>query len=197
MSEQNKIFHFLEIVADYAYLNILWLFCSLPIITFFPATTALFRIIRKRTKGEEVPILKSFIQYFKSDFKKGIILGSVIIFILVMLVGDFLIIVSLDNPWQSILLPIFIIITLLFSMITVYFIPLFISYPLSFKHLLSMAVGLSIRRPIRPFMVIGLFCLLGALTLYTKFFTILLIFSICGWIQYTLIHPAIEKIIKV
>ncbi|WP_045518418.1 YesL family protein [Neobacillus niacini] len=195
MSEQNKIFRFLEVVTDYAYMNILWLFFSLPIITFFPATTALFRIIRKRANGEEIPILKSFFHYFKKDFKKGVLFGSAVIFVSVMLVGDFLIIVSLENPWQSVLLPILIVITLLFLMVTVYFIPLCISYPLSFKHLLSMAFGLSIRRPIRPVLVICLFVLLAVLTLYTKFFTILLVFSICSWIQYKLIQPAIEKIV--
>ncbi|MGE8203795.1 YesL family protein [Heyndrickxia sp. NPDC080065] len=197
MSEQNKFFRVLELITNYAYLNILWFFFSLPVITIFPATIAMFQVIHKWSKDEETSILQSFFHYFKKDCKKGIIIGGIMIFIIAALVGDFFIILELKNPWQSILLPVLIIITLLYFMMMLYFFLLFMRFNTSMKHLLSMAFVLSIRRPIQPIIVLLIFLILITITLYVRFFTILIIFSCCAWIHYKMINHSIEKAIKV
>jgi len=197
MSEQKSIFRFLEIITNFAYLNILWFFFSLPIFTIFPATTSMLRVFHKWTKDGENSILENFLHYFKEDCKKGIFIGVIMTFILASLLGDFFIIMSLKNPWQSILLPTLIIITLLYIMISLYFLLLFMKLETSIKHLFSIAFVLAVRRPVQPIALLLIIGIFMVITLYVRFFTILILFSLCGWVYYKVLNPLIEKELKV
>ncbi|MGV3464607.1 MAG: YesL family protein [Heyndrickxia sp.] len=197
MSEQKNIIRFLETITNFAYLNILWFFFSLPVITIFPATTAMLQVIRKWSNDEEGSILENFFYFFKLDIKKGIVIGAIMTFILGALIGDFFIIMSLNNPWQSILLPLLIVISLLYVMISLYFPLLFIKSSGSIKHLMVMSFVLSIKRPFQPLVVLLFISLFMFITLYVRFFTILIIFSLCGWVLYKMINPLIERTLKI
>lgn len=86
----NSVFSFIGKIADIWILHILWLVCSLPIITIGASTTALCYSCMKLKKGESYPI-KNFFHSFKENFKQstflfiifagiGIILGVDLIF---------------------------------------------------------------------------------------------------------------------
>lgn len=86
----NTVFSFIGRLADIWVLHILWLICSLPIITMGASTTALCYSCMKLKKGESYPI-KSFFHSFKENFKQstclfvifaviGIVLGLDLIF---------------------------------------------------------------------------------------------------------------------
>jgi uncharacterized membrane protein YesL len=66
-------------VMKLAYINILWiLFSILGLVVFglFPATTAMFAIVRKMLMGEDdVPVFRTFWTAYKNDFIKSNLLG--------------------------------------------------------------------------------------------------------------------------
>ncbi|OLS42170.1 YesL family protein [Bacillus sp. MRMR6] len=68
-----------EWVMKLAYINILWIFFSilgLVVLGLFPATTAMFAIVRKMLMGEDdVPVFKTFWATYKIDFIKSNLLG--------------------------------------------------------------------------------------------------------------------------
>lgn len=47
-------------IFDILLLNLLWLLCSLPAVTFGASTTALYAVMMKLVRGEENGIVKSF-----------------------------------------------------------------------------------------------------------------------------------------
>ncbi|WP_066195780.1 YesL family protein [Gracilibacillus timonensis] len=47
----------------------------------FPATTAMFAIVRKWVMGDEINILSSFWRYYREEYKKSILGGFVFVFI--------------------------------------------------------------------------------------------------------------------
>lgn len=68
-------------------LNLVWILCSLPIITMGAASTALYYVTMKMAKKEEKHIVKSFFYSFRQNFKQGIFLQLIRIVILMMLGG--------------------------------------------------------------------------------------------------------------
>lgn len=68
----NRAFAATEWITKFAYINILWIGFSLAgliVLGFFPATIAMFTIIRKWLKGEsDIPIFRTFWTTWKSEF---------------------------------------------------------------------------------------------------------------------------------
>ena len=58
-------------------LNILWLVCSLPIVTFGASTIALYYTMSKVVGGDDYGLVKIFIRSFKENLKQGIIMGLI------------------------------------------------------------------------------------------------------------------------
>jgi len=61
------------------YLNILWLICSIPIITIGASSTALYYTCLKIVRGEERNITGKFFQSFKENFKQATIIWLVML----------------------------------------------------------------------------------------------------------------------
>ena len=84
MEQKNKLktsfARFMYAMADLLILNLLWLLCSLPILTVGPATCALFSVTLKIAKDEPVQTLREFFSAFRSNFKQAFVLGIVGLF---------------------------------------------------------------------------------------------------------------------
>ena len=57
--------------TDILILNLLFVICSLPVITIGASYTALYYVMRKLVKNEEGEIAKSFFRAFKSNFRQA------------------------------------------------------------------------------------------------------------------------------
>lgn len=72
---------FLDGFADVMVLAILWVICSLPIITVGASTTAFYSVMMKLVVGEESYVVRSFFKAFKENFKIStvvwIIMGTI------------------------------------------------------------------------------------------------------------------------
>lgn len=65
-------FHnFMGRIFDLVLLHLLWVLCSLPVITIGASTSALLTVTLKMAKNEEAYIVKSFWKAFKSNLKQG------------------------------------------------------------------------------------------------------------------------------
>ncbi len=74
-SVDGKLFQFLRRLTDILKLNILWLLCSLPLVTFGPATVAAFDVTMKMIDDTEGYVARQFLKSFKANLKNGIPLG--------------------------------------------------------------------------------------------------------------------------
>ena len=68
-------------IADLFILNILWIFCSIPIVTIGATTTALYSVNLKLINNEEENLTKTFFKSFKENFKKATIIWLIILII--------------------------------------------------------------------------------------------------------------------
>jgi uncharacterized membrane protein YesL len=116
-----------------AYINILWILFSsfgLIVIGFFPATFAMFSVIRRILNKEDVSIFKTFLKSYTGDFLKSNVIGWMITIVFTVLYFDIRIIEASENGFfQFFYLPL-LIIGFLFLATVLYVIPTYIHYDL-------------------------------------------------------------------
>lgn len=92
MEQQNtlkdSLLGFFYDLFDLMVLNLLWLLCSLPIITVGPATCALYSVTLKLVRHEQVSPIKDFFRGMKENLKAGLLLGLAAIVLLIVAAGD-------------------------------------------------------------------------------------------------------------
>lgn len=70
-----------EWITRFAYINLLWIaftLLGLGVFGLFPATVAMFAIIRKWLRGDiDLPVFKTFWQLYKKDFWKANLIGII------------------------------------------------------------------------------------------------------------------------
>ena len=79
---------------DILFLSILWIVCSIPVITTGPATVALYHVSLKMARNEEGNIFSQFLCALKDNLLKGILLSVVYMIGAVLLYCNFFLIVA-------------------------------------------------------------------------------------------------------
>ncbi len=74
-SADGALYKFMDNLTSVFKLNMLWLICSLPIITSGAATIAAFDVAMRMVDDEEGYIGKQFFKAFKANLKRGIPMG--------------------------------------------------------------------------------------------------------------------------
>ncbi len=79
----------MQVVYDLMLLNILWIVCSLPLITAGTSACAAFSVLLKLARKEPVHTAKDFFKAFKVNFKQGLVLGLIALGAAAILYVDF------------------------------------------------------------------------------------------------------------
>lgn len=85
----NPIIQGIGKITDFVILNLLWLICSLPIITIGASTTALYSVMLKLVKNEEGYVVKGFFKAFKENFKQSTLIWLILLLFGIILIVDF------------------------------------------------------------------------------------------------------------
>ena len=88
---EGPLFGFLDKFASLLWLNILWLVCSIPIVTIGASTTAMYYVALKMVKNEESYITKSFFKSFKQNFLQATIIWIVLLIAAALVVYDLIV----------------------------------------------------------------------------------------------------------
>lgn len=82
---ENSFFSFIGSIGNFIMLNILFVFCSIPLVTIGASYTALYYTMFKITEDNTLQIAKDFFRSFKENLKQ-----STIVHIILSVVGAFL-----------------------------------------------------------------------------------------------------------
>ncbi|PFN98551.1 hypothetical protein COJ85_20945 [Bacillus sp. AFS076308] len=182
----NRFYSTLNTMVDLFFLNLLWIITSLPLITFFPATAAMFGVVRKRIFQKETEgILKSFLKMFKENFKQSFIISIIWSVLAFFLYFDYRLIDPSSSVGHLILYIILVIGIFLFSSISIYLFPIMVHFELSFKNVIRNAFLFSLMNPV---LTILLLSIVGAGTALFYFYpaTIFIIGSFSAYAVYYL-----------
>ena len=76
---ENGIFRYTEKMADIVILSVFWLVCSLPLVTFGPATAALYHTVVRCLRGNERNSWGVFFRTLKNNFRVGAPAGLIVL----------------------------------------------------------------------------------------------------------------------
>ena len=130
------------------YLNFLWLFFSaigLFVFGIFPATIALFTIIRQLHLDIEKPITRTFWEVYKTEWLRGNGYAGISYIIVLILAIDFYAIYMVDSL-SFLLIPTFIIAFLIFGTLFFFF-PVYVHFDLTFLAIIKQAFLFTITSP--------------------------------------------------
>lgn len=85
----GKLFGLLSRIADLVILNLLWLLCSLPIVTIGASTTALYAVLLKMVRNEESYLFAGFLRAFKENIRQASFIWTGILLTWAVLYFDF------------------------------------------------------------------------------------------------------------
>lgn len=78
-SYESKFSQLLLKICYSCYLNLLWLICSLPIVTIGASTAALYYVSLKIVRGEEGLIAPTFFRAFRENFRQATVLWLILL----------------------------------------------------------------------------------------------------------------------
>jgi uncharacterized membrane protein YesL len=161
---ENMFFKILDIFAHFVLLNALWVICCIPIFTIFPATTALFGVVRKwHVEGTDVGVVRIFFQLFKTNFKKSFIIGLIWLLAGFILYFDLSIVLQIDFTGKIFVFILLIFSSILYVFMTIYIFFILVHQDLTIVQSIKNALFMSIGYYLHTFLIIAI--LIGALAI--------------------------------
>jgi len=184
----NMFFRILDIFAHFVLLNILWIVLCIPIITIFPATTALYSVVRKWvTEGIEAGAIQLFFTSFKQNFKKSFITGLFWLMAGLILYFDLSILMQIEFTGKYFVFILLTFSTILYVFISIYVFFILVQYQLSIAHTIKHALILSVSRLLHTLLFLVIIAVALFFTYYFKFL-IIIFGSMLAFIMYNIFH---------
>jgi uncharacterized membrane protein YesL len=164
---ENRLLNTITTIVDYFLLNLLWVLTSIPLFTFFPATAAMFGVIRKRQlQKDSQGIIKDFFTMFKENFKQSLVISIYWSLVAIFLYFDYMVIHPDNSIIHLILYIVLIIGFILFCSISIYLFPTMVHFELGWKIVIRNAFFFSLMNPILTILLL-LIVAIGVALIYT------------------------------
>lgn len=189
----GTFYRILDKFINFFFLNLLWLLMCLPIVTIFPATVAMFGVVRQWSQKKDTGVFKNFFIFFKENFLHSFLLG--IIWFGVAYLFYFNISMSLQMPevLKFMVLSISLCILLLFVMTSIFLFPMMAHYKMKWFTLIKNALLFSVTQ-FRTTLLCGIVLLFTILLTYIFPITSIILWSIAIYIIYQLCDKSFKKI---
>lgn len=143
----------LNTIADIMALSVLWLVCSLPIVTIGTSTTALY-CASMRSVLQQGSVFRDFFRAFKQNFKQGLCLTLLAFLIILLLTADFWLLSKVQIPGEVLLRIVLYIIVFLVVTVMSYVFPLVARFSCTIKKHLKNALLLGVSCPLTTVMLV-------------------------------------------
>jgi uncharacterized membrane protein YesL len=136
---ESRRYRAMERITNLMLLNAAWLIASLPVVTLFPSTAALFAAVRDLQRDLGEAVLTSFWRHLRDNFRQALAIGLLWYAIGAVLLFDFLLLGDLPTPLQVPLFLVFSLGTAAFLVTSVYLFPVMVGYRNDWKSVIRNA----------------------------------------------------------
>ncbi|PTX64957.1 putative membrane protein YesL [Melghirimyces profundicolus] len=188
----GPVYRICEWIMRLACVNLLWIsftFLGLGAFGIFPATLAMFTVVRGWLQGRDVPVFRTFWRTYRKRWSDANVLGYLLLAAGVLLYADFRLMLGMNHPFFHLLAFAVLGVGLLYTVVLLYAFPLFVHVPLTkwetFRHALFTGVS-------HPFRTLVMFAGVTVITLINLSFPGLLPFlsgSVVGLVLMALVLP--------
>lgn len=141
---ESRIYHLAVRATDLFVLNLLWLLVSLPVVTLFPATAAVFGVVREWQVHEGSGAVTPFARQLRAHFRTAFLLGLVWLPLGGLVALNFAIVLRIEGPPSLVLLSTNLFGALVYLFISVYLFPLLVHLRLPALRLIQYGLYFSI-----------------------------------------------------
>lgn len=188
----SRFYAIMEAVSFFFILNILWMVMCLPIITIFPATAAMFGVIRQYVIKKDSAVFRPFFRFFKENFKQSFILGILVSIFVYILYIDFMLIDTLGKVMQNLLLGSLLLIVSIGLLTSIYIFPMMVHYKLTLWRVVKNSFFFGIKY--FPSTLLSIILLVLMLVFLNYFpVTFLLIFSFVAYLVFMICYSRFYK----
>ncbi|MDF1511143.1 DUF624 domain-containing protein [Robertmurraya sp. DFI.2.37] len=195
----SLIYRIFEWITRFAYLQLLWILFSLIggiILGIFPATVAMFAIIRKWLRGNtEISLFPVFWSFYKNEFHKSNQVG-LILYLLIFIIGiDFIYLYENSGQltWVQAPLFAFMLLSLLFVS---YLFPAFVHFELNHFSIMKHAFFMMLVHPLHSLLMLLSLLSLAVIVYYIPAFGFIFGASSSAFITMSLALHAFNKLQK-
>lgn len=191
---EGPVFSFLSRLADLFWLNLLFIVCSIPIVTIGASITAMYYVTLKMAKNEEGYITQSFFKSFKQNFKQSTVIWLIYLVVSVVLVLDLRIAnggslagIFDSNAVSNVVIVSVSLMGVLLLMTETYVFPILAQFDNTVKNTIKNAFFISIRHLPYTFLMLVLAAIPVVLMWFTPaaFLLIFIIFALVAYINST------------
>ncbi|OAK75492.1 YesL family protein [Lederbergia galactosidilytica] len=184
----NTFFRILDIFAHFVLLNTLWVILCIPVITIFPATTALFSVVRKWvTEGTDAGVIQLFFTSFKENFKKSFIIGLFWLIAGLILYFDLSLLLQIEFTGKLFVYILLSFSAILYVFLSIYVFFVMVQYELSIVHTLKNALILSVSHLLHTLLFLVIIAAALITAYYFKMFMIIF-GSTVAFVLYYIFH---------
>lgn len=141
----NPIWKFMGKLVDMLVLTVLWVVCSLPIVTIGASTTALYYVALKLASDQDGYTVSSFFSTFRKNLKQSTIVWLIMLLLGIFLAGDLWWYYQIEGSIGTMMFFMFAILTLIYLMVAVYVFPLLARCETGIRNLFMMAFVMSFK----------------------------------------------------
>lgn len=98
---ENPVFSFLEKLFNLMIANVLFLICSLPIITLGAAAAGMIQVVQDQIYHVEQPVLRRFFHGFSNNFKQATAVWLMLLVFLTGMVCNYLLVSTYLHGWMA------------------------------------------------------------------------------------------------
>lgn len=102
-NEDNVVNIFFNRLGDIIIANLLFILCSIPIVTIGPSLSALYYCMLRIAKGNSSGVTKSFFHSFRQNFKQALIIWLIFLLLLIILLLDIRFLASVESSMAMVL----------------------------------------------------------------------------------------------
>lgn len=203
-SLDNPVMRFLSRVADVMILNLLFIICSLPIVTIGASLSALYYCLFKVKEQEEGYLLKKFFHSFKDNLKQATLMWLIMLALFLVLFLEFMMYRNVDGTVGTVVRSIVLIGLIFWYLISTYAFALQAKFYNTIRNTFHNAILLMFANGPRSIAIIGLTAAVVAFTLMQKdvvvVWNLILVWILFGFsgiatINVQFLYPVIQKLI--
>ncbi|MEK3889730.1 YesL family protein [Bacillus sp. FSL K6-3431] len=192
-SLDSGFYRFLERFTNFILLNLLWIIMCIPIITIFPATAAMFGVVRQWVQKKDDGVFRNFFSFFKENFLQSFLIGIVWMILAFILYYNINISLHMTGALKIIMISSFLFFSLFFIMTTIFLFPVMVHYKMRLTVLLKNSVLISISQ-LWITLLCGIILLLAALVSKVIPISSIIVWSIAVYFVYYFCQKSFMKI---
>ena len=189
----SRFHRWLGVFANFLLLNLLWLLACTPVLTIYPATAAMFGVVRDWVRKKDVGVMRVFFLRFRENFKQSFVIGIVWTVFGAALVLDFYVVSQMPAGPRTVLYLLLIFMFLLYAFTSVYLFPVMVHFDTTWPVVLKNSLLLGIGRLLTTVQCLLVIAIAVGVSVFAPF-TLLITGSVTAYVVYRLCDRAFRRV---